>query len=169
MKTVGHSPNIQHGMTYVSQAEDGFIDKDAFTGCERTTSQTSVTSSRDGRPLDSRLSAVINRWEAQGTPGDGDSDSGIEYVEMASLSDCFSRLPAMTDSEMWRVRVHVSPCYCNATPGTEMSSEGRSRRGKLLGHAQSVDGTSPTRRIPVIATKRSQVDRCRIYLSQECR
>ena len=52
---------------------------------------------------------MINRWEAQGTPGEGNSEAHVEYEEMGSLTERLSRLPALTDPEMWRVRVHVSP------------------------------------------------------------
>jgi hypothetical protein len=103
-------------MTYVCTAEDVFINNDALTGCGPITSQTTATVTHDGRPIDSRLTAVINRWEVQGTPGDGNSEADIEYVEMASLTDRMSHLPTTTDPEMWRVRVHVSPRHATQRP-----------------------------------------------------
>ena len=109
MKTVcPDSPSVQYGITYVSKAEDGFIDNGSLTGRRPTTLQTTATASHDGRPVDSRLTAVINRWEARGTPGDRNSDAEIEYVEMGTLCDRLSCLPTMKDPEMWRVRVQVS-------------------------------------------------------------
>ena len=67
-----------------------------------------VTAAHDGLPVDSHLTAMINWWEVQGTPGDNNLEADIEYVEMASLSDHMSHLPTMMDPEMWRVHVHVS-------------------------------------------------------------
>jgi hypothetical protein len=65
MKTVcPDPPSIQYGITYVSKAEDGFIDDGALMGRGPTTLQTTATASHDGRPVNSHLTAVINRWEA---------------------------------------------------------------------------------------------------------
>ena len=69
--------------------------------------------------MDSRLTAVINRWEAQRPSGDGHSEADIEYVEMALLTDRLSRLPTMMDPEMWRVCVHVSQWHCHSTSDTD--------------------------------------------------
>ena len=113
-------PIVQYGITYVSKAEDGFIDDGVLTGRGPTTLQMTVTASHDGRPVDSRLTAVINRWEARGTPGDGNSDAEIKYVEKGTLSDRLSCLPTMTDPEMWRVRIQVSLVwYCIPAPDTD--------------------------------------------------
>jgi hypothetical protein len=112
-------PSVQYGITYVSKAEDGFIDDGALTGHGPTTLQTMATASHDGWPVDSCLMAVINLWEARGTPGDGNSDAEIEYVEMGALSDRLSRLPTMTDPEMWRVHIQVSLWYCIPAPDTD--------------------------------------------------
>jgi hypothetical protein len=112
-------PSVQYGITYVSKAEDGFIDDGALTGRGPTTLQMTATASHDGRPVNSCLTAVINRWEARGTPGDGNSDAEIEYVEMGALSDRLSRLPTMMDPKMWRVRIQVSLWYCIPAPDTD--------------------------------------------------
>ena len=49
MKTVHpDSPNFQYGMTYVSKAEDGFIDHEALTGWGPMTLQTMATPRQDG-------------------------------------------------------------------------------------------------------------------------
>jgi hypothetical protein len=103
-------------MTYVCTVEDVFIDNDALTGHGPITLQTTATITHDGWPVDSHLTAVINQWEAQGTPGDGNSEADIKYVEMASLTDCMSCLPTTMDPKMWRVHVHVSPRHATQHP-----------------------------------------------------
>jgi hypothetical protein len=76
--------------------------------CRPTRSHTIVTTAnKDGRPLDYRLMAVVNRYEAQGVAGEGYTKSS-ENADIASLAEHLSRLPMTTDPCMWRVRVRVS-------------------------------------------------------------
>ena len=102
-------------MTYVSKVEDDFIDDDAFTGCGRITLQMLTIAGHDDLPLKSRLTAIINRWEAQGAKSRSEADienedvgsEDIEHEDINSLTEHLSHLPTITDPEIWRVRVHV--------------------------------------------------------------
>ena len=94
--------NLQHELTYVSKADDSFID-DVYTEQGHITLATLATHSHEGLPMDSHLTAVINWWDA---PAAVDEDFGNEDID--SLMDRLSCLPTITDPEMWRVRVQVS-------------------------------------------------------------
>lgn len=97
-------PNVQYGVIYVTKVVQGSIDDNS---CRPTRSHTIVTANKDGQPLDYRLMAVVNRYEAQGAAGEGYTKSS-ENGDIAPLAERLSRLPTTTDPCMWRVRVRVS-------------------------------------------------------------
>jgi hypothetical protein len=107
MTVCRNTHNFQHELTYVSKADDSFID-DAYTEQGHITSATLATHSHDGLPMDSHLTAVINRWDAPAAVDEDFENEDFGNEDIDSLTDRLSRLPTITDPEMWRVRVQVS-------------------------------------------------------------
>jgi hypothetical protein len=77
--------------------------------------QTMGMASNEGQPLDSHLSAVVNRYlnryHDRVADGEGHVQTGIENEEMASLTERLSRLPTIMDPSIWKVHVQVSLQY----------------------------------------------------------
>lgn len=84
------------------------LDDNSILQCQPIRSQMAPTGSNEGLPLESRLMAVVNRYEAQVTAGEGHSEIGIDNEQLVYLTDRLSRLPTIKDPEMWRIRVQVS-------------------------------------------------------------
>lgn len=102
-------PNVQFSSLLMLQIEviRRSIDDNSCTLRGPTRSHTIVTASKFARPLDCRLMAVVNRYEAQGAAGESYTESN-KNGDIASLAERLSRLPTTTDPCMWRVRVRVS-------------------------------------------------------------
>lgn len=86
-------------------AVEDFVDDSTTTRQEYLEGYTLRTSTNDGRRLDDRMTAIINRYEAPEADRRSRDEYGFENKEMDTLTEHFMRMPTEIDPCFWRVRV----------------------------------------------------------------
>ena len=103
---------FEYAVSYVTKAVQGFMDDIPETRRMPAGAQTTATAGNEARPLDYRLTAVVDRYldrhHERVAVGKGHAESGIETEEISSLTERLSRMPTIMDPSMWKVHVQVS-------------------------------------------------------------